>query len=82
MSYSFIKTICASPDHEPYGRFCVAPGHQLGFGDLKAIEVKGFVDAISGLSLEPFNFEAGLRIQTLVELIQKSSKQTKWLAVT
>jgi predicted dehydrogenase len=76
------KTICASPDHEPYGRFCVAPGHQLGFGDLKAIEVKGFVDAISGLSLEPFNFEAGLRIQTLVELIQKSSKQTKWLAVT
>ena len=76
------KTICASPDHEPYGSFCVAPGHQLGFGDLKAIEVKGFVDAISGLSLEPFNFEAGLRIQTLVELIQKSSKQTKWLAVT
>jgi predicted dehydrogenase len=75
------KTICASPDHEPYGRFCVAPGHQLGFGDLKAIEVKGFVDTIAGLGPEPFNFEAGFRIQSLVELIQKSSKETAWLQV-
>ena len=75
------KTICASPDHEPYGRFCVAPGHQLGFGDLKAIEVKGFVDSIAGLGPEPFNFDAGLRVQSLVELIQKSSKEIVWLKV-
>ena len=75
------KTICASPDHEPYGRFCVAPGHQLGFGDLKAIEVKGFVDSIAGLGPEPFNFEAGFRIQSLVELIQKSAQETAWLQV-
>ncbi len=75
------KTICASPSHEPYGRFCVAPGHQLGFSDLKAIEVKGFVDAIGDLSSEPFNFEAGFRIQSIVESIQKSSQKTAWLRV-
>ena len=76
------KTIFMSPDHEPYGQFCIAPGHQLGFADLKAIEFKGFVDAIAGLRSEPFNFQAGLRVQSIVELIQKSSAQTKWLAVS
>ncbi len=73
------RTIYASPEHEPYGHFCVAPGHQLGFADLKAIEVKGFVEAIAGISKEPFNFEAGHRVQSLVELIHQSAKKTEWL---
>jgi hypothetical protein len=33
------RRIEAGPDHPPYGKFCVAPAHQLGFNDLKAIEV-------------------------------------------
>ena len=76
------RTIFTSPDHEPYGQFCIAPGHQLGFADLKAIEVKGFVDSIAGLRSEPFNFQAGLRVQSIVELIQKSAAQTRWLSVS
>lgn len=76
------RRIEASPDHPPYGRFCVAPGHQLGFNDLKAIEVAGYVAAIAGDAPEPFNFRAGLRIQTLVETIQKSSAERAWRRVT
>jgi predicted dehydrogenase len=76
------RRIEAAPDHPPYGRFCVAPGHQLGFNDLKAIEVAGFVDAIGGAAPEPFNFRDGLRIQTLVEAIQKSSRQGAWLGIS
>ena len=34
------RTVFAGPEHEPYGAFCVAPGHQLGFNDLKAIEAR------------------------------------------
>lgn len=75
------KTIVAGPDHKPYDRFCVAPGHQLGFNDLKAIEIYGFIKAIAGLHPEPFNFQAGLRVQTLVETILKSSKQGGWLDI-
>ncbi|MCP8894619.1 Gfo/Idh/MocA family oxidoreductase [Shinella daejeonensis] len=75
------RRIEAGPDHAPYGRFCVAPGHQLGFNDLKAIEVAGYLEAIAGLRPEPFNFRAGLRIQTLVETIQASSRQGAWLDV-
>ena len=75
------RRIEAGPDHPPYGLFCVAPGHQLGFNDLKAIEVAGFLEALAGRRLEPFNFRAGLRIQTLVETIQASSREGAWKEV-
>lgn len=75
------RRIEAGPDHAPYGRFCVAAGHQLGFNDLKAIEVAGYLDAIAGHRSEPFNFRAGLRIQTLIEAIQQSSRSEAWQTV-
>lgn len=75
------RRIEAGPDHAPYGLFCVAAGHQLGFNDLKAIEVAGFVNAIGGKGPEPFNFRQGLRIQGLVEAIQTSSTQEAWIGV-
>ena len=75
------RRIEAAPDHAPYGLFCVAPGHQLGFNDLKAIEVAGYVSAIAGKADEPFNFRKGLRIQTLVETIQTSAREARWIDV-
>lgn len=74
------RRIEAGPAHAPYGDFCVAPGHQIGFNDLKAIEIKGFADAIAGNSAEPFNFRAGYRIQKLVEAIQSSATHNLWVA--
>ncbi|TPE50472.1 Gfo/Idh/MocA family protein [Amaricoccus solimangrovi] len=73
------RTILSGPEHPPYGRFCVAGGHQLGFNDLKAIEVAGFVRAIAGEQPEPFNFRAGARIMTLVEAIATSSRTRAWV---
>jgi len=75
------RRIEAAPDHPPYGLFCVAPGHQLGFNDLKAIEAAGFLEAVAGRRPEPFNFRAGLRIQTLVETIHASSRAGAWQEV-
>lgn len=75
------RRIEAAPDHAPYGLFCVAAGHQLGFNDLKAIEVAGFVKAIAGDAPEPFNFRKGARIQVLVETIQQSSRSGHWIDV-
>ena len=75
------RRIEAGPEHSPYGLFCVAPGHQLGFNDLKAIEVAGFLRAIAGETPEPFGFRKGLGIQTLVETIQNSSAARQWLRV-
>ena len=35
------------PEHPPYGNFCPAPGHHLGFNDLKVIEVSELLRAHS-----------------------------------
>jgi predicted dehydrogenase len=73
------RRIEAGPEHDPYGLFCVAPGHQLGFNDLKAIEVARFIEAIAGTRSEPFAFRAGERIQTLVEAVQRSAREGRWI---
>ena len=75
------RRIEAGPDHEPYGRFCVAPGHQIGFNDLKAIEFAAFSDAIAGAGPEPFNFRAGWRIQHICEAIRTSTIEGKWVDI-
>lgn len=75
------RRIEAAPSHPPYGNFCVAPGHQIGFNDLKAIEVANFLNAVTGGTDEPFNFRAGLGIQVLVESIQQSAAQGNWVTV-
>jgi predicted dehydrogenase len=72
------RTIEAGPAHAPYGRFCVAPGHQLGFNELKAIEVAGFLDAVAGRAPEPFGFAAGARVQALVEAVSRSAAEGGW----
>lgn len=72
------RRIEAGPDHAPYGLFCVAPGHQLGFNDLKAIEIARYVEAIAGKGPEPFGFRSGLRIQELVDAVSRSARQGGW----
>jgi predicted dehydrogenase len=75
------RRIDAGVEHPPYGLFCVAPGHQLGFNDLKAIEIARFLDAVAGRGDEPFNFRAGLRVQELIEAISRSARDGGWLQV-
>ena len=55
--------------------------HQIGFNDLKAIEVLGFLRAIAGEIPEPFGFAAGARIQALVETIAESARAGAWRRV-
>ncbi len=73
------RTIFAGPEHEPYGAFCVAPGHQIGFNDLKAIEVRDFLVAVAGGPALGPDFAGGHEIQKLVELAYRSSKERRWL---
>ena len=75
------RRIEAAPDHPPYGRFSPGAGHQLGFNDLKAIEMAGFVEAMAGRGPETFNFRDGLRSQILLETIRRSSREGRWLPV-
>jgi predicted dehydrogenase len=68
----------AGPQHAPYGSFCVAGGHQLGFNDLKTIEIAEFLSGIvEGRCMGP-DFREAYEIQKVVEAALASSRSRSW----
>ncbi|SAK72447.1 oxidoreductase domain-containing protein [Caballeronia catudaia] len=65
----------AGPAHPPYENFTVAGGHQLGFNDLKTIEMAEFIAAIEhGAPTFP-DFREAWEIQRIVDAAIRSSAQ-------
>ena len=75
------RTILSGPAHPPYGAFCPAPGHQLGFNDLKTIEVRDFLLAVAGEPVIGPDFREGWEVQKVVEAMVRSSQERTWLPV-
>lgn len=73
------KTILAGPDHPPYGSFCPAPGHQIGFNDLKTIEVAHLVSAIAGVETAYPDFADAYEIQRVVAAALESARSGAWV---
>lgn len=71
----------AGPQHHPYGLFCVAPGHQLGFGDLKTIEVAELLEAIAGGKTASPDFREGWEIQKVIDAAMESSRTRSWRTI-
>ena len=69
------RTILTGPDHGPYGRFCPAPGHQLGFGDLKTIEAGSFLRAIAAEEDAFPNFADALAFERVIHAIDVSAQE-------
>lgn len=76
----FVK-IEAGPQHYPYGQFCIAGGHQLGFNDLKTIEMGEFLGAIGGGPRAGPDFREAYEIQRVVEAAIASSKSRSWQGI-
>jgi predicted dehydrogenase len=72
----------AGPQHAPYGQFCVAPGHQLGFNDLKAIEIAEFIRAIATGGKAFPDFREAFEIQKVVDAAIRSSVARGWVNLT
>ncbi len=71
----------AGPQHPPYGQFCVAGGHQLGFNDLKTIEMGEFLQAVATRKVAGPDFREAYEIQKVVEAAIASSKTRGWVQV-
>jgi predicted dehydrogenase len=71
----------SGPQHHPYGQFCVAGGHQLGFNDLKTIEMGEFLGAIGKGAKSGPDFREAYEIQKVVESAIASSKTRSWVKV-
>ncbi|MBR9651340.1 Gfo/Idh/MocA family protein [Thalassovita aquimarina] len=75
------KRIEAGPSHPPYDRFCPAPGHHLGFNDLKIIEVAELIDAHMSRGKCTPDFREAWAVQQTVEAMQTSSQEHCWITV-
>ncbi|MHA1546258.1 MAG: Gfo/Idh/MocA family protein, partial [Alphaproteobacteria bacterium] len=75
------KTILTGPAHPPHARFNPAPGHGLGFNDLKIVEVAHLLRGLAGLeSLYP-TIEDALHIEQVIHAIIASAKQETWVSI-
>jgi predicted dehydrogenase len=75
------RTILAGPEHPDYGHFCPAPGHGLGINDLKVIEARNLIRAIAdGAAARP-GFDVGLRVQRVMDAMERSHAAGAWTSV-
>ena len=75
------RTVLAAPCHPPYDRFIPAPGHGLGFNDLKIIECRELMAAVEGAPARVIDFEAGLHIERTVHAMARSFEEGRWVEV-
>jgi predicted dehydrogenase len=73
------RTVLAAPHHAPYDRFIPAPGHELGFNDLKVIECRQLIGRILGEDTTAITFEDGIRIERAVDAMARSFKDGRWV---
>src|SRR5207244_13488960 len=75
------KTILADANHPPYGAFCPAPGHQLGFNDMKVIEVRDLLLGVAGKGKAWPDFREAWEIQRVVDAVIRSDAERRWVRV-
>jgi predicted dehydrogenase len=75
------KTIMTDPNHPPYGAFCPAPGHQLGFNDMKVIEVRDLLLAVAGNGKAWPDFREAWEIQRVIDAVIRSDAGRRWVSI-
>jgi len=76
------KTILSGPHHDPYNKFLPAPGHGLGFNELKLIECREVISAVGGQKAHVIDFEKGVQIEEVVYAAIDSVASNKWSDVS
>ncbi|MEZ5531284.1 MAG: Gfo/Idh/MocA family oxidoreductase [Steroidobacteraceae bacterium] len=75
------RTLLAGPEHPDYRPFCPAPGHGLGYNDLKVIEARNLLRAVAGGAPAWPDFHEGARVQAVMEAIEASHASGAWTDV-
>jgi predicted dehydrogenase len=75
------RTVLTAPHHAPYDRFVPAPGHGLGFNDLKIIECRQLIGRMRGEESVAITFEEGILIERTVAAMARSFEEARWVDV-
>ena len=75
------RTILSGQYHKPYDAFLPNAGHSLGFIDVKVCELHQLLNAIeTGSQVWP-NFEDGMKIERVMDAIDRSAITGQWVDV-
>jgi len=75
------KRVLIGPQHPPFGNFCPAPGHHIGFNEMKIIEAGAFVRAILEDTQAYPSFADGLEFEAALQAIQDASEANAWVTL-
>lgn len=75
------RRILSGPAHPAYGRLCPAPGHGLGFNELKVIELAELLYAITGKPSQSVDFARGLQIEAVIHAFAHSASTGRWVSL-
>jgi predicted dehydrogenase len=75
------RTILCGPAHPPFAKFVPAPGHGLGFNDLKIIECRELLARIAGARAYLLDFEDGLAIERSFHAAARAAESRRWVMV-
>jgi hypothetical protein len=69
------------PQHPPYAAFCPAPGHSLGFNDLKTAEVAHLLRGLAGEEALYPDFAVAAEVDRVIAAIERSHAEQRWVAI-
>jgi len=81
MASNGYKQVFIGPWHAPFGNFCPAPGHHVGFNEMKIIEAGSFVQAILEDGHAFPDFAEGLAYEKALQAIQDASETRAWVTL-
>lgn len=76
------RTLLAGPYLADYAAFCPAAGHQLGYNELKTLEVRGLLLALAGQQGgSGVDFHEAWAVERLAEAVRRSAREHAWVSV-
>lgn len=75
------QCLLAGPDLPGYAAFSPAPGHQLGYNELKTLEVHELILALCGQGRDGTDFGEAWEVERLAAAIRTSAAEQRWMTL-
>ena len=75
------QRLLAGPALPGYAAFSPAAGHQLGYNELKTLEVQELMMALAGQGADGTDFEAAWEVERSATAIRVAAQEERWVTV-
>ncbi|MEB0040599.1 MULTISPECIES: Gfo/Idh/MocA family oxidoreductase [unclassified Pseudomonas] len=75
------QRILAGPSLPGYAAFSPAPGHQLGYNELKTLEVHALIQAVCNKGTDGPDFEEAWQVERLAAAIRLAAREQRWVRI-